>query len=423
MHKTAEAHVPLIIQWFARPLDWIANGIREIKNSGALRVLGALLALTHVITFWFWITGKHLPALFSQGPSSAVCWPFFAGCWQLRPLPPALVQAALIGYGVIAAVGTLMFFAHRWSERWTTWAYAALLAMNVLKFGIFILDYRLMGNYHYMPFIVSFAFLFLPEKAILCRYLIVGFYLSAGSLKLNSEWLSGAALLRPALLTGWLGEVSLAYVVLLELVLVLGLLSRNPIVMFVTLGQLLVFHLYSWHIVGYFYPCIMFCLLACFPLCHFGAVDRDMSLCERLLRRRIARSTWLALAVYAAAQIAPRLFPGDAALTGEGRFFSLNMLDAKSQCSLLLITKQGKRHTEHARLMQGLGVRIHCEPLVYFNVARGMCRDLGPGGEIDLALVSRRTTDRWYQPIISITDFCSRQLEFDMWRHNAWMEP
>lgn len=412
-----------VVRSIARPLVLITNSIAEIRSSGSLRVYGALLALTHVVTFGFWTTGKNLPAMFSQPPSSAVCWPFFEDCWRLRPLPPALVHAVVIGYGALAVIGTLLFFGHRWSARCTTWAYAALLAMNVVKLAIFILDYRLMGNYHYMPFVISFAFLFLPEKAMVCRYLIVGFYVSAGSLKLNAEWLSGAALLRPPLLTGWLGDASLAYVVLLELVLVLGLLSNRPLVLFATLGQLLVFHIYSWHIVGYFYPCIMFCLLGCFPLWFFAGVDRAMSLADRLLHLRLMRTTWLALALYAAAQIAPRLFPGDVALTGEGRFFALNMLDAKSQCSLLIINKQGNVHTERATLLHGLGVRIRCEPLVYFNVAHGMCRKLGASGDIDLGLVSRRATDTWYQPVVSVTDMCARDLEFDVWHHNDWMDP
>jgi len=405
----------------AKVARWL--GVAEIKGSPALRRFGALLALGHVITFVFWTASKDLPGLLAQRPHAAICWSFFEDCWRLRPIPRALIHWALIVYCVLAVLGTLLFLGHRVWRRSTDWAYAALVAMNLLKMAIFVLDYRLMGNYHYMLFIVSFAYLFWPNKALVCRYLIVGFYISAGSLKLNPEWLSGAALLRPPFLTGWLGDMSLAYVVILELLLVLGLLSTNPIILFATLAQFAIFHIYSWHIVGYFYPCIMFCLLGIFPLCFIDKLDGDRSPGMRLLRLRLPRSTWLLLGLYAAAQIAPLLFPGDVALTGEGRIFALNMLDAKSECSLLLVTKEGNVHTEHAALRPGLGVRIRCDPLVYFNTAQGLCRELGPGGDLDLSLVSRRETDTFYQPVLSVTDFCSKKLTYDTWFHNGWMDP
>jgi len=389
----------------------------ELHRSAALRWYGALLAFTHVITYVFW---SKIPALLAQRPGNAVCWPFFESCWKLHPISQSLMHGVLHAYLALAIVGVLLFFGERLSRHCTTAAYVALLVMNLVKLAIFVLDYRLMGNYHYMPFVVSFAFLFCRDKAALCRYLIVGFYLSAGSLKLNAEWLSGAALLRPAFLTGWLGDASLAYVVLLELVLVFGLLSRNPFVFYATLVQFLIFHIYSWHIVGYFYPCIMFCLLAVFPLARLERSDGDDSLGARLLARKLPRSTIFVLAAYAAAQVAPVLFPGDNALTGEGRMFALNMLDAKSECSLELVARDGNVHTEHATLGAGLGTRIRCEPLVYFNAARGLCND--GASEVDLGLVARRTTDTWFQRLVGVTDLCGKHLEYDVWRHNAWIE-
>jgi len=387
----------------------IRHGIDEIRHSVALRAFGALLALTHVITFWSWWNNKSLPGLLGHRPATAVCWPFFEDCWRLHPMSESLIHTTLIAY-LALAVACVVLFAIR---RLVAWAYLALVAINVIKLGIFVLDYRLMGNYHYMPFVVSFAYLVCRDKALICRYLIVGFYISAGTLKLNWEWLSGAALLRPAFLTGWIGDLSLAYVVMLELVLVLGLLSRHRLVLFGTLAQLLIFHLYSWHIVGYFYPCIMFCLLGIFPLCYLTREDAP---------RRLSRSGWVVLATYAAAQIAPMLYPGDSALTGEGRLFALNMLDARSECSLMMVTTQGNVHTERAAIAPGLGVRIRCEPLVYFNIAKGICRELGDTGELDVGLVARRTTDTRYRSLVSVPDFCRRDLDYDVWHHNDWID-
>jgi hypothetical protein len=405
------------------PLHVLRRGFAEIEASPALHRFGALLALSHVVTLVFWTVSRDLGRLLGQSPESAICWPFFEDCWRLRPVPRAAVHAALVVYGALAVGGTVLFLGRRAWRRWLALGYVALCAMNLLKAALFVLDYRLMGNYHYMLFIISFAYLFWPAKALVCRLLIVGFYVSAGSLKLNAEWLSGAALLRPALFTGWLGDASLAYVVLLELVLVFGLLAENALVFYATFAQLVAFHIYSWHIVGYFYPCIMFCLLAIFPLCRTAGDDRGSSLGARLIALRLPRSSWAALALYAAAQLAPHLFPGDVALTGEGRIFALNMLDAKSECSVSLITTEGSAHTEHATLRPGLGVRTRCDPIVYFAGARGLCQALGGRGEVDLGLVSRRATDGFYRSIVSVTDLCGAGLGFDLWRHNAWIDP
>jgi len=388
---------------------WLRAGVAEIRESIALRAFGALLALTHAITFYAWWSNKNLPAMFGNRPATAICWPFFASCYRLHPISQSSVHVALIVYLALAA-GAIALFARR---AWTTWAVIALAAATLIKLAIFLFDYRLMGNYHYMPFVATFAYLLCRQKALVCRCLIVGFYISAGSLKLNWEWLSGAALLKPPLITGWLGDVSLAYVVILELVLVLGLLSRNRFILFGTLAQVVMFHAYSWHIVGYFYPCIMFCLLALFPLCYWEGDDQP---------RRLTRSGWIALGLYAAAQLAPSLYPSDVALTGEGRMFAVNMLDAKSECSLLEVTTRGNLHTERARLAPNLGVRIRCEPLVYFDLAQGACRELDGGSDLDLALVGRRTTDTWFRSLVSAPNLCSRHLDYAVLHHNDWID-
>jgi hypothetical protein len=116
------------------------------------------------------------------------------------------------------------------------------------------------------------------------------------------------------------------------------------------------------------------------------------------------------------------LYPSDVALTGEGRMFAVNMLDAKSECSLLEITTRGNVHTERARLAPGLGVRIRCEPLVYFDLAQGACRDFDDGSDLDLALVGRRTTDTWFRSLVSAPNLCSRHLDYAVFHHNDWID-
>jgi hypothetical protein len=146
-----------------------------------------------------------------------------------------------------------------------------LALVTLLKFALHMSNYNFMGNYHYMAYFVTMAFLFVGHKKHLIKYLIVSFYIAAGALKMNMDWLSGAAMIRTPWLNGPLLSVSLFYVVLLELVLVAGLLHRRQSVRIFVLIQLLAFHIFSWHIVGFYYPMVMFSLLSLFVMDEWSA--------------------------------------------------------------------------------------------------------------------------------------------------------
>ena len=161
------------------------------------------------------------------------------------------------------------------------------------------MDYRFMGNYHYMPFLVSFMFLFIPQKLFFIPLLLVCFYFFAGLLKVsNLDWLTGLAFPEnldfPLFFNENIKLILCFYVVCLEIIGVWCLVfiqtnckgkellntfaffrrktatkkirSRNikTIWKIMIYFQLILFHALSYFIVGYFYPLIMFCLLSLF---------------------------------------------------------------------------------------------------------------------------------------------------------------
>ncbi len=75
--------------------------------------------------------------------------------------------AAAVGVGVLFALKPLV-----------PWAYASLIAVNVLKLAIMLLDYRLRMNQHYMAFAATFVYLLVPRKRVALRVLITLFYFS-----------------------------------------------------------------------------------------------------------------------------------------------------------------------------------------------------------------------------------------------------
>ena len=289
-----------------------------------MRVYGACLAAIHLLTFLYWTSSGAASRLLAD--RSPVCWPFFENCAVGHGLAKSTVTIVMWLYAIGAAAATLAFF----RRRSIGLALALLTIVNLGKGAIFVLDYRFMGNYHYMPFIITFLYLTWPNPRRVIPYVLVAFYVSAGSLKLDREWLSGAALIAPTWLSGKLLEMACAYVALLELVVVLGLLSSRRWLRWGVFGQLVAFHAYSWHVVGFFYPCVMGLLLAYFPMS--WREDPDQALGLELASGRAGWPVYTVLAIYTAAQAAPSLFPGDSAITGEGRIFALNMMDARVEC-------------------------------------------------------------------------------------------
>ena len=128
--------------------------------------------------------------------------------------------------------------------------------------------------------------------------------------------------------------------------------------------------------------------------------------------------------------MAPKFYPGDSAITGEGRIFAINMMDARVECDHLQLVRDSssgptvieeiaKRHTD-------VGIRIKCDPIRFWNIAQELCREheqLGDDVRIDAYLSSRRTTDPAYRSVFAVEDFCRRAPHFDVWQHNDWLEP
>ena len=167
-------------------------------------------------------------------------------------------------------------------------------------------------NQHYMAFFVALVFLAFPAKRRLLQYLIVLFYFWAGTLKLNRDWLSGEVSSTGEVRgcpTGWCRSAC-AYVVVLEMVLVFGLLSRRRWLFWATLGQLLLFHVMSYPVVGFYYPSLMCALLVDLPaVAARGAGSRPREPRDARTGREPV-STYVLLAGFSLLQLVPHAVPG-----------------------------------------------------------------------------------------------------------------
>lgn len=400
-----------------------ARSAAEIREDPALRLYGAILAILHVLTAAWIIDGK----LYLLMPTTdAVCWPLVPGCESLRVLSPRMLRAIVLGYGSIGLLSAVLFL----RRQTVSMALALLGGLVVLEVSILALDFRLRRNQHYMALATMLTFVVLPNRRDTVRVLIVLFYVWAGALKLDVEWLSGAGLYRPIwLFTGRGIVAACAYVVVLELFIVWGMLSHRAGWFFTAFAQVLVFHVFSWSVVGYFYPILMFGLLTIFALCWWipppPASSTSATLLGDFMRLRAAPSVYVAAAVLSALQILPYLYPGDVALTGEGRLYALNMFDARVQCDAFAELRHRDGSTTRQSLVLFGEPRTRCDPIMVRAAALALCRRRDRGQvdfiDLDVHLAARRMTDPEMRTLIDRSDFCTDPPRYDPFFHNDWI--
>jgi hypothetical protein len=354
----------------------------------------------------------------------AICWPLVPWCNELRVLSPAHTQYGLVLFAAASVIVALAFLRHQW----TAPAYAGLFVLTLAKVGLIALDYRLRLNQHYMAFWVAFVYLLIPGKRDAVRLLLVLFYFWAGTLKTNWEWISGAALYRPLwFFTGRGVIVACAYVVLLELFVSWGLLARRSWIFWSAVAQVALFHVMSWSVVDFFYPVLMFLLLSIVVLDRLyprpdGAHDRlDFG---SLLHCGARPATYATGVLFTTFQLVPYLFPGDHALTGEGRLYALHMFDARVVCDAWAIGTAGDGTDARVDLRAGMLPRVNCDPIVVIGRAHNVCDRLGRPGvpaNLHVMLRARLSTAPELQTVIDLPSFCTSDVHYDPFRHNDWI--
>jgi len=401
-----------------------ASRIDELRADRALTLFGAALALANAITFVQWKFYNGVPLMVGRGRDS-LCWPFWTSC-HAYALPVGVVNAGLWLYLLLALIAAGCFLARRVSA-----GYWLLLLVNAMRIFVLLQDYRLRANHHHMLNWMVLTWLFLPDTRALLRHVLVMIYFWAGALKLDPDWLSGATLYRqdrlwfpPALV-----PAACVYVVVLEMGMIWGLYSRRGWIYWAVFAQLVLFHYTSWPVVGFWYPALMFCLLSILALARLRPEPPRRLAMVRAWRPALTAAL---AAVFAVLQLIPRAFPGDTAITGEGRLFALHMFDAVLVCDATLTyhLSDGRERIDVRRETTQLPHRSRCDPAIYYAIARNACAHLAaaeatpPGGapiDLDLRLRTRRTSAAEYTQVLDVHQFCAAPPSYALWHHNDWI--
>jgi hypothetical protein len=367
----------------------------EAEATPSLGWLGAGLAGLHLLSLYFWwgMFETHLTNPIGY------CWPLFPACEVLRPFSDYAIWAVKGVWALTSLIAAGLFLGKKWKAGW--WA---LLACELLKLFVFAQDYRFMGNYHYILFVFGFVYLFIPDRVRLLPLLWVLVYVSAGALKLNREWLSGAALFG---FPPWGEKFQIelqAYVIFMELVIVWLLLSRMRLAFWFAMLNLTAFHVASYFIVGYYYPAVCMVILAFLVL-----LSRQHFPLPRPARN--SRAAFIVVLLFVIAQVRFHTASSDGSLTGVGRIGALNMFDVNPHCEAYaeLATQDGQVIEVSTTPIDQV-VRIKCDPLIFANFARHLCAQVNAGAYKGERLVfqayARRSSDWIWRKIYDLNTDC-----------------
>ncbi|WP_374079302.1 hypothetical protein [Bdellovibrio bacteriovorus] len=389
--------------------------LAELKKYPSLFAVGILLSLEHVLTFIFWLTEKPLHWILSSS-SPSVCWPLFDGCEIFKP--SATILNIILGIYLVIAISSVVF----WALRKYKVAIPLLWTLLLIKNIIILQDYRLTGNYHYLPTLITLSFLLLPQRVYSLPFTFFVIYFTAGLLKIDMNWLSGAAI-NERLLPFFFTKIGVWYVLLLELGFIFLLFAKRNIWFYFLFIQLVIFHLYSWHLTRFFYPSVMLLLLGILLITRSLAPPLGVwNSFKTVLKPRIARTL---LVLFIALQVPQYLIPGDAAMTGEGRMYAMIMYDGRVQCQPhLSIWKKDQSKEELPLQPPWLITRTQCDSMVFWRLAQNACAWAKKDPEvlqIDLIIPARYEGEKDWQPLVAATNICEKELNYSSFFPNNWI--
>ncbi|MGE4130229.1 MAG: hypothetical protein AB7F86_01250 [Bdellovibrionales bacterium] len=189
-------------------MEYLRSNIWEIKKSGALKSLGALLALFHLLQFYLWYDDGHLPLKFAQ-QDLPMCWSLMENCEWIKSIPFGVLQTAYYAYASLMVLAALIWLV----SDFVAFGYYMMLIGLGCGMALYFQDLRLSSNEGYAIFLLSFAFLLVPSKHRVMRWLIVSFFAARGLSQASPDWLSGTWYREhmniPIKLAEWLAALSL----------------------------------------------------------------------------------------------------------------------------------------------------------------------------------------------------------------------
>lgn len=389
--------------------------LQELNKNEFLKWVGIIFCLEHLLTIFFWSTERPLHLILTN-PTFRICWPHWESC-QYLSWNNESVRALLILYLALALFSIILWIAKSYRA-----AILGTISTLALKNFIIVQDYRLGGNYHYIPTLLCLAFLFLPNRTRSLPFFFWMIYFTAGILKLDTQWLSGAAI-NERLFPPIIIQIGVWYVLVLEIIFSFFIFSKNRNLFWFFFTQIFIFHLFSWHLTRFFYPSVMLLMLAILILLReIETPSWSIKDVKKFFRQRPVA---IAVSIFVFLQLPQYYLPGKAALTGQGRSFALIMYDGRTDCQPhLSVWRRNQVKEELPLTAPWLITRIKCDPIIYKQLAERVCqwsqKDDGVE-QIDLHLPIKYENETEYRSIVSVNDICNKKLSYSNFFPNYWI--
>lgn len=395
-------------------MEFLKSNLWEIKKSSSLQIFGGLLALIHALTYWNWMQAGNLPLQYHANPQP-MCWGLFESCQWVKILSPTAMEMLFHAYGVIAVLAVAVFL----FTRFTGLGWFMLMTLLILKSLFYFQDLRLTSNVHYAIFVMSFCYLFIPNKANLLRWLLISFYVASGLLRLSPNWLTGQFFIEQLHVPVKLGEWLAGMTVLAEMIGPVVLLFRDLRNFLIGYIVLIVFHGLMIYAGGYFEPTVMLILLQLMPLLYYEERKIEREYLYQSFIRPEPSPFWLALGlgVFWLVQALPYV-PHQAgkAIAHFEEVLALQPVAAAEECeSTTFAVFQNRLAEVVVAPPQDRPTAFRCNPYLRFLDLKSSCRDMQKDSEFKTLMSYFRVRglkDKTFQPTFSSEDFCRTDLSY-----------
>lgn len=346
-------------------MGYLRNLFNEIRLDTSLHLYGVSLSLAYILTIFFWYQDGAITTASIDEPW---CWPFYPSCWEHRA---TIYQAAtfIALLGILAWLSLAYFICRK-----VNLACICLSLTSMMSLLLVIQDFRFRSNQICMLSWVTLVYLFAPSKRTSIPAIIIAFYLWAGKLKLNWEWISGSGLYHELwLIPQSYTTAACIYVILLQMILIWGLVSSRRWFFWTTLIQLVAFHIQSFSQIRYWYPSLMFLLLSFFVFDRIILSKNEGK--QGISPSAWGKGTWVIILLFSLMQLIPIVRADTQLRVSSWRFFALHMFEAKYSCDIQVERVFQDRPVQVLPVFLVVNPKVKCDPVVYWNYARNRCRE------------------------------------------------
>lgn len=394
-------------------MEWIKSQLWEIKKSSAVRLFGAVLAITHILTWVYWESQGALPLTY-YAQSTPMCWSLFESCSAMRFLPTSLMSFLYNSYLALGIITAALFAA----TRLVGFGWFLLVLLFVTKLIFYFQDFRLSSNEHYYLFLLNFFFLFIPNKERTLKALVISFYIASGLLMLSPEWLTGQWFIEYADIHPKLAEWFAGLSFLIYLIAPMGLLFNS--FKYFTIGFLTLvgYHSVMWALDGFFTPTVMLAGISLFLFSYFERKKLETEYIYQSFIRPEPSKLWfiLGLAFFWGAQSIPYWKVNHPAATQVGDMLALNRTASSQECLQTTFLIYDNKTIEVGHSTPGeRQSHMQCNAYLRFLDVKSLCGEhkKEPGFKtIASHLAIRDLRDQEFKSVFEISDFCSKDLNF-----------